>query len=123
MGVWGSPVSPLGSIVASYNFLDLIDTAYFIDAYAIVGVGYGYQAFPSGITETRDYSGPIEFQFGLGVTFETTSWLDLGLESRLRIGVPDNPDVMYIVVGLVSVFKFPDSAARRTDPGNEDPGK
>ena len=24
MGVWGSPVSPLGSIVASYNFLDLI---------------------------------------------------------------------------------------------------
>ena len=90
-----------GSLVGSYHFLP---QECFVDPYALVGVGYGYSLFLNEIIYDNDSSGPFQFQFGGGVTVEILSWLELGLETRLRVGVPDNPDVM--TMGLLGVIVF-----------------
>ena len=94
-----------GSVIGSYHFLD---RHFWFDPYLLGGIGFGISKFENSSEDDHynDSSGPCQLYFGLGFAFETTSWLDLGLESRIRIGVPDNPDVTNVMVGLVSVFRF-----------------
>ncbi|MBW2701501.1 MAG: hypothetical protein JRF33_11860 [Deltaproteobacteria bacterium] len=98
------PLVLLGSLVGSYHFLG---RRYFLDPYSLIGFGYGHAIFYNQVIDDNDSSGPFQLQFGAGVTVEILSWLELGLETRLRVGVPDNPDVMNMGILGVVVFKLP----------------
>ncbi|MBN2230715.1 MAG: hypothetical protein JW779_14090 [Candidatus Thorarchaeota archaeon] len=90
-----------GSAVGYYHFLERDDL---VAPYAIMGVGIGSSRFGNEYSKS---SGPVELQCGCGVTFDVASWMEMGLESRLRVGVPDNPDVMSVSLLGVFVFKIP----------------
>ena len=77
-GFWDRLVSPRGSVVATYCFLE---EGHLVAPFLLLGVGYGDSEFPNAWSEETDHSGPFQLQFGLGLTFETASWLELGLES------------------------------------------
>jgi len=87
--------------------------------------------FSNEIIDDLDSSGPFHLQFGGGVTVEILSWLELGLETRLRVGVPDNPDVMNMGFLGVVVFKLPNHcdesedelAERRIEDSGEENGE
>lgn len=95
--------SIFGSVVSSYSFTQ----STWIEGYALLGLGVGYSIFMNDRNysdSSRVNSGPLQIQAGVGVRFQALEWLDLATETRLRVGVPDNPDVLAITQHIWVVF-------------------
>ncbi len=112
-GFWGWPIfyenlqasaSVYGSLVGEYFFFS--EEHY--NGYALVGIGYGWTFFDSCeyVEPDPDLSGPVMLQTGVGVTFKMLEWLDLAMDIRFRMGVPENPDVVAIIQHSWVVFKL-----------------
>ena len=96
-----------GSIVGSYSFLDRD----WIRAYALMGLGGGFGVLFSNCERGEyesynDISGPLQLQTGIGLSISLLSWLELNTETRLRLGVPDNTDVVTLTQHFGIVFRF-----------------
>ncbi len=110
-GFWGWPIiyehwgkSAYGSLVGEYFFL----SEEHFNGYALVGIGGGVTVFDNctGGYADFDMSGFVMLQTGVGVTFKMLEWLDLAMDIRFRMGVPENPDVVTIVQHSWVVFKL-----------------
>lgn len=106
MSAISSPGSAFGSLVGSYSFLN----EEWIRAYFLVGIGAGFGVLfcnSEDPNDTRnDVSGPVQLNSGFGLNFRLLSWLELSTETRLRIGIPDNIDVVTLSQYFGCVFRF-----------------
>ena len=77
--------------------------------YALLGVGYGKTMFFEN-TGTGDCdlagNGWLQLQAGIGIGFPIKSWLELGTETRCRMGVPKFPEVVALTQEIWVMFKF-----------------
>ena len=96
------------SVISLYRFPSML-TATSIRPYALVGLGWGGVVFlrqPPNDDGSLDVSGWCQFHIGGGVDFSVLKWLDLGCELRLRIGFPQNPDVVSLVFFGTATIRF-----------------
>ena len=100
------PGLAIGSIVGSYSFLDND----LVRAYALLGVGTGFGLLFSNCEDENDSdndgSGPVQLQTGIGLSVSVLSWLELSTETRLRLGMPNNTDVVTLTQHFGVVFRF-----------------
>lgn len=77
--------------------------------YALLGVGYGSTWFFENTgNEDGDIEGNgwLQLQAGIGIGFPITDWLELGTETRFRIGVPKFPEIVALTQDVFVMFKF-----------------
>jgi hypothetical protein len=90
-GFWQQPGAFFGSAVGRYTFLPESEL---VRPFAIVGLGYGWVIFFNEKNQENDGSGMVQIQAGGGVIFPINNWLGIGVEARIRVGVPNNPDMV-----------------------------
>ncbi len=94
-----------GSVTGSIDFFSR-ET---IRVYGILGIGASpYVIFPSCATSDGDnkLSGPIQLQIGGGLGFSIYKWLEIDAEIRLRVGIPEHPEVVTLIQHLWLVARF-----------------
>lgn len=79
----------VGSVICNYFFFE----AESLRSFLIAGVGGGFAVFESTTGSSDSGSGLVQLQFGVGLIYSLTGWLDLVVESRLRVGFPEHPEV------------------------------
>jgi hypothetical protein len=81
----------LFSLLGKYRFNPSSRT---VRPFALLGLGYGWVLFFNEITQENDASGMVQLQVGGGFMFPIESWLGIGVEARIRVGVPHNPEMV-----------------------------
>ena len=99
------------SVIGAYRFPAIITTPE-IRPYVLIGAGWGAVAFYNENYFQRgegdgDVSGWYQLHVGAGLDFSVLEWLDLGCEFRVRIGIPQNPDVVSLRFFGTATFRFP----------------
>jgi hypothetical protein len=99
---------PLVCYYASAIFSFTFASNDFVRGYVLAGLGYGdtYYFQKRGLEGDIDGSGLIQAQAGIGVGFKLNNWLELGIDSRARIGFPDNPDAVTVTQHVWIMFKL-----------------
>jgi len=73
-----------------------------------LGLGYGENWFfiDKGGDGDFDGSGLIQAQAGVGVGFRLNEWLELGIDSRARLGFPRNPGAVTLTQHVWVMFEL-----------------
>lgn len=100
----GEPGVVIGSLIGEYHFS--IKNFPDIQPVIMLGIGYGWVLFGNETSGENEISGPLEFQVGGGIEYSFYKWFVLGGDARLRIGFPDNPDVVSLTFLLCVTFRL-----------------
>ncbi len=100
----GKPGVVVGSLIGTYYFS--IKKCPDIQPIVMLGVGYGWVLFNNQIRDENEISGPLELQIGGGIEYSLYKWFVLGGDARLRIGFPDNLDVVSLTFLLCVTFRL-----------------
>lgn len=110
-GLFGFPLENHKYDIVGYMWMfSLVNTLDFFShrplrLYALLGIGYGYATF-SPHYETTSGTGPYQLQAGFGISFEVMKRLELGTETRIRIGFPNHPDVVTLYQQFFILLRF-----------------
>ena len=94
----------MGSIVGTYYFS--VEKIPRIRPLIMLGIGYGLVLFNNESTESNDESGPFQVQVGGGLEYSLFEWFVLGGDVRLRMGFPNNPDVVNLALLFCATFRL-----------------
>jgi len=100
-------VGMMGSALVTYNFKSDV-----IEPFILAGVGIGqwwYMRAYDYYTEHGEKEGKnglLQLQVGGGVDIDITRWFTASMETRLRAGLPDNVDVLSILVLVNGKFRW-----------------
>jgi len=98
----GHPMLWSLSVLGGYHFV--LEKSPRTRPYVLLGIGYGLILFYNEKEKDNDVSGKFQIQSGGGIEYQLTEWFRLGLEGRIRIGIPNNPDV--VGISLLGVASF-----------------
>jgi len=78
-----------------------------VELYILSGIGLGYAVFiRDDDPDSEPFMGPVQLQGGLGINVPIVEWLAIGLEGRIRWGIPLLIDVFSFSALIIMDFSW-----------------
>ena len=92
------------SVVGSIDFA----SSNILRGYSLLGIGYGENWYFEGNSNDGDVNGSgfVQLQAGVGIGFFISERIEIGTEARIRMGVPENPDLFVLTLNVLVTFKL-----------------